>query len=150
MKPTIGQILLGSATTLTEDIAPNIQGAPFAIGRLGTIGLILACLAQEADRAVETAVREQDAMRALFADAAKLQVPEDLRQRLRRAGADDSRPSLKLSELEIVTTQLSELLQDLLEHCEAAEFDWSIQLETRIWRLLKAGADRRALFLPVL
>jgi hypothetical protein len=150
MKPSMAQMLMGVASTLTRDIAPHLENTPAAIGQVGTIGLILACIAQEADRAAETALREQDALRALFADAAESQLPEDLRQRLRGAALDDARPSLKIADLEPQNAALAELLGELLRTVEELNFDWAEKLETRIWRLLKAGADRRALYLPVL
>ncbi|HVY83969.1 MAG TPA: hypothetical protein VG943_02470 [Caulobacterales bacterium] len=151
MKPTLGQMLMGAASTLNDEIAPHIDdGAPVAIGHVGTLGLILACMAQEADRAVETAVREQDAIRALFADAAKAPLPRDLAIRLKAAAADDARPSLKLTDLEAQNAKLKRLLMTLLETLEAEHFDWAVALEARVWTILKTGAERRALYLPVL
>jgi hypothetical protein len=58
MKPSMAQILIGAAGTLNEEIAPKLEASPFSMGRVGTIGLLLACVAQEAERAAETAVRE--------------------------------------------------------------------------------------------
>ena len=150
MKPSFSQLLLGAASTLTQDIAPQMKRAPAAQGQLGAIGLILACAAQEADRAVETALIEQDALRALFADAALQPLTESLRMRLQAASLDHARPSLKLSALETQTTHLNALLMDLLEQVETEQFDWAIALEKRIWGMLKANAERRALYLPVL
>jgi hypothetical protein len=150
MKPSIGQMLMGSASTLTREVAPHLERAPSAIGQIGTIGLILACIAQEADRAAETALREQDALRALFADAAQSPLPEDLCVRLRAAASEDARPSLKLSDLEPQNAALMTLAGELLNTVEEQNYDWAEKLESRIWRVLKAGAERRALYLPVL
>ncbi|HVZ99109.1 MAG TPA: hypothetical protein VG841_02205 [Caulobacterales bacterium] len=151
MKPAFGELLMGAASTLSREVAPHVDdGEPVAIGHIGTIGLILACMAQETDRAVETAVREQDAIRGLFADAAKAPLPRDLALRLKAAAADDTRPSLKLSDLERQNAKLKRLLMDLLEMLEAEHFDWAVMLEARIWDILKTGAERRALYLPVL
>ncbi|MES1198943.1 MAG: hypothetical protein ABUS48_03080 [Pseudomonadota bacterium] len=151
MRPTFGQLLLGAAATLGKDVAPHIEdNAPVAVGRLGTVGLILACMAQEADRAVETAVREQDALRALFLDAAAAPLPRDMQMRLKAAATNDARPSLKLSDLDAQNAKLKRLLMDLLVALEAEHFDWAIALEARVWTVLKSGAERRALYLPVL
>ncbi|MES1156934.1 MAG: hypothetical protein ABUL73_04050 [Alphaproteobacteria bacterium] len=151
MKPSFAQVLMGVASTLADDIAPHVgEEAPFAVGHLGTIGLILACAAQEADRAVETAILEQDALKALFAEAALSPLDLELRARLRAAAENDARPSLKLSDLEGQTTKLKFLLMELLEAVEAERFDWAEQLESRIWNVLKSAAERRALYLPVL
>jgi len=151
MKPSFAQVLMGVASTLVDDVAPHIgDDAPYAVGHIGTIGLILACAAQEADRAAETATLEQDALRALFAEAALAPLAPDLRARLRAAGADNRRPSLRVSDLEAQTAQLKLLLMELLETIETERFDWAERLESRIWDVLKSGAERRALYLPVL
>lgn len=149
MRPTLPQILMGAADTLGRDIAPLAASAPFAQGQLGAIGLILACVAQEADRAVETAILEQEALRALFADAGKHALPDPLRARV-AAAAREERRSLRLSDLEAQREQLTALLGELLVHVEQEHFDWAQELEQRIWRALKAGTERRALYLPVL
>ncbi len=151
MKPSFSQILMGAASTLSRDVAPHIApDSPYAVGHAGTIGLLLACAAQEADRATETAMREQDALRALFTDAAKAPLAPDLVARLRIAGLDDTRPSLKITDLEAQTEKLKLLLMELLETVEEERFDWAELLEKRIWGALKSGAERRALYLPVL
>lgn len=149
MKPSLNQMLIGVASTLSRDVAPNVS-APFAVGHVGTIGLILACIAQEAERATETALREQDALRTLFADAAREPLPRDLAARLLAASRDDARPSLKIADLDAQTAKLKALLSELLETVEAEHFDWAERLEARIWSVLKAGTERRALYLPVL
>ncbi len=149
MRPTLSQILMGAADTLGRDIAPLASDAPFAQGQLGAIGLILACVAQEADRAVETAILEQEALRALFADAAKVALPEHVRVRV-AAAAREERKSLRLSDLEAQRESMTALLGELLEHIEQQYFDWAEDLEKRIWRALKAGTERRTLYLPVL
>jgi hypothetical protein len=149
MRPSLAQILMGAADTLGRDIAPLAADAPFAQGQLGAIGLILACIAQEADRAVETAILEQEALRALFADAARAPLPETLRARI-AAAAREERRSLRLSDLEAQRETLTALLAELLEHVEQQHFDWAEDLEKRIWRALKAGTERRTPYLPVL
>lgn len=149
MRPTFSQMLMGAAATLSKDVAPHVERAPYAVGRVGTVGLILACVAQEADRAVDTAVREQQDLRALFKEAAIAPLSEPLKQKLRAAAAEQPK-SLKLSELEPQTNAMTLLLMDLLERLETEQFDWAISLEKRVWAVLKASADRRALYLPVL
>ena len=150
MKPSLQHLLMGAASTLGKDVAPHIEDdAPFAVGHVGTIGLILACVAQEADRAVDTAVREQDALRALFAVAAEQPLPGDLRARLAEA-AQGARIGFRLSDLEAQNNPLKALLAELLETVEQERFDWAEQLEAQIWDVLRAGAERRALYLPVL
>lgn len=149
MRPSVSQMLMGAAANLNRDIAPSIQPGSYAIGQAGTIGLLMVLMAQESDRAVDTLVNEQDAIRALFAEAARASVPDDLRLRLAEAAAR-SRTSLRISDLEGETALLNELLIELHAWLETSKFDWAEALESRVWEILKLGADCRALYLPTL
>lgn len=149
MKPSMNQILMGVAATMSKDVAAHVN-EPIAVGHVGTIGLILACVAQETERAAETAILEQDALRALFRDAIDQPMPEELLLELRAAVRDDSRASLKLGDLDAQAARSRELVTPLLAYLETQNFDWAEKLEKRVWGVLKAGAERRALYLPVL
>ncbi len=147
----MAQLLMGAAAALTREIAPHLENNPTAKARAGALGLILACAAQEADSGAETLIREQDALRALLLEASHMPLGDEaLLTQLAQAGRDESRPSLKVTDLEAQNGALMGLLGALLAHVEAINFDWAETLEARIWRLLKAGAERRALYLPVL
>ena len=150
MIPSFSRMLMGAADTLSQDVAPHIKDAPDAIGHMGTIGLILSCMAQAVDSAAEAAIAEQEALRAFFREATSQPLREDLLQEVRIAGIDSARPSLKVSALEAQNAELTRLLMEVLQYLEAEHFDWAIALEAKIWALLKASAERRALYLPVL
>ncbi len=150
MKPSISQILMGGAGALNTDIAPHIKGDPYALGAAGIIGLLMILSAQESERAADTLVSEQEALRVLFADAAGVDLPAPLRAELARAASAPAAPSLRLADLESETAALKALLIRLHEALEASPFDWAEALEARIWEILKLGAACRALYLPTL
>ncbi|HVY03294.1 MAG TPA: hypothetical protein VG983_06520 [Caulobacterales bacterium] len=138
MKPTIAQYLAGAGATLMREIAP--QADAYGRGQIGAIGAILSFAAREADRAVDTLAREQDALRALFADAAEVPLADDLRARLREA-AGGARASLRVSDLERENAALKALLIELHEAVEQRAD--GADLEARIWAVLNEGADAR-------
>ncbi|HVY02596.1 MAG TPA: hypothetical protein VG983_02980 [Caulobacterales bacterium] len=138
MKPTIAQYLAGASATLMREIAPQVDS--YGRGHLGAIGAILSFAAREADRAADTLAREQDALRALFADAAEAPFAADLRARLREA-AQAPRASLRVSDLERENAALKTLLIELHEAVEARPD--GAELEARIWKILNDGADAR-------
>jgi len=149
MRPTISQMLMKSAQTLGMDIAPNVRGDSYAASKAGMIGMILILLSQEGERAADTMTREQDAIRALFAEAAHAPLDPDLQTRLAEAGAIEPR-SYRLDALEVEGARLNALLIDLHEAVEASAFDWAEALDKRIWEILRLGAECRAVFLPTL
>jgi hypothetical protein len=149
MRPTIAQFLTKSAQTLGMDVAPNVRGDPYAAAKTGMIGTILILLAQESERAADTLIREQDAIRALFLEAAHAPLDDDLRARLEAAGGEGPR-SHRLDVLEAESARLNAVLIELHEAVEAGAFDWAEALEARIWEILRLGAECRAVFLPTL
>lgn len=150
MRPSLAQFLMSTAATLNREIAPHVMGNRYALGNIGTIGLLMTLMAQETERAADTLVHEQDALRALFADAAKAPLPEPLRTRLAAAGVPVVRNSYRLTDLERDTAALNTLLIELHETVEPSAFDWAQALERRILEVLKLGAACRALYLPTL
>lgn len=138
MRPSIAKYLAGAGATLGREIAP--QADAYGRGQIGAIGMILNFAAREADRAVDTLVGEQDALRALFKDAALTDLPDDLRARLREAAIGD-RKSLRLSDLERETAPLKMLLIEL--HTAIEQRADGAALEARIWDILNDGADAR-------
>lgn len=150
MKPSLSQFLMGAAATLNRDVAPHVRGSRYALGHVGTLGLLMTLMAQETERAADTLVHEQDTLRGLFADAAKQPLAPDLRARLAAAGVPVERTSYRLSDLERDAAALNTLLIELHQAVEGNPFDWAETLEQRILEVLKLGAECRALYLPSL
>ncbi|MET0182594.1 MAG: hypothetical protein ABW199_06890 [Caulobacterales bacterium] len=149
MKPSMSHMLLGAAAAITRDVIGHVNGDDYARETLGTIGAMLMLMAQEAGRTADTLVTEQNALRALFADAAALPLDPNLRARLSSASAQMG-GSLKIEDLSEETAQLNALLVELHEAAEASAYDWAEALEARIWEVLKLGAECRAIYLPTL
>lgn len=148
MRPSIPQLLVGAAGTL-RNVLGSVRGESYAMASMGTLGMLLVLMSQEADRAAETLVSEQDAIRALFADAATHALPEPLRTNIADA-ANGQRTSIRVDVLERETAELKTLLIELHAWLETSAFDWAEALEARIWEILKLGAEARALYLPTL
>lgn len=148
MRPSIPQLLVGAAGTIRNALG-GMRGESYAMASMGTLGMLLILMSQEADRAAETLVSEQDAIRALFADAAGHALPEPLRARVAEA-ARGVRASLRVDVLQAETNDLKALLTELHAWLETSPFDWAEALEARIWEILRLGAAARALYLPTL
>jgi len=148
MRPSIPQLLVGAAGNIRNVLA-NVRGESYALASMGTLGMLLILMSQEADRAAETLVSEQDAIRALFADAAAHALPEPLRAKVAEAAAGQ-RTSIRVDVLERETAELKTLLIELHAWLETSPFDWAEALESRVWEILRLGAAARALYLPTL
>jgi hypothetical protein len=148
MTPSLPQQLIAQAMTIATRIAPAIPETSYAMGDVGMLAGVLVMLAQEADRTVDVLVRENTAMRALFADAGAMPLG-DLVDELKAAGAS-SDADLKITTLEAANARLKTLLIALHVEAEAVGGDWGRKLEARIWALLKRSADDRMLVMPAL
>lgn len=148
MNPSLPQQLIAQALTIATRIAPAIPETSYAMGDVGVLAGVLVMLAQEADRAADVLVRENAAMRALFANAAAMPLG-DLVDELRLAGAARD-ADLTLTTLEAANARLKTLLIALHVEAEAVNGDWGRTLEARIWAVLKRSADDRMLVMPAL
>jgi len=148
MRPSTPQLLVGAAGTIRNALG-GMRGESYAMASMGTLGMLLILMSQEADRAAETLVSEQDAIRSLFADAAEHALPEPLRTRVSEA-ALGQRTSLRVDVLQAETDGLKTLLTEVHAWLETSPFDWAEALEARIWEILRLGAAARALYLPTL
>ena len=45
MKTSLAHYLMGAASTLNKDVAPHVREQPYALGHVGTIGLLLVLMA---------------------------------------------------------------------------------------------------------
>jgi hypothetical protein len=147
VKPTISQFLQSGAQTMLTQIAPHLGATPTLASHVSTLAMIALFAAQEADRAADTLLRENAAMRALFADAAGRALPKPLREDLARA-AQGSDASARLAALEAGNAALKQTLITLHTAVEAIDAPWAREVDRAIWSLLREGARARALSLP--
>jgi hypothetical protein len=139
--------MFAAAGTLGAHVSPHLAALPYAAGHANVVALLLILAAQESDRAADTLVRDIEALRALFRDAAMSPLDEDLRARLSNAGAGQITRYF-VSTLQAEHDALSALLIALHEAVEARAEPWAAALEARILALLAGQADARALVLP--
>jgi hypothetical protein len=132
---------------MLTQIAPQLGATPTLASHVSTLAMIALFAAQEADRAADTLLRENAAMRALFADAAGRALPKALREDLARA-AQGSDASARLAALEAGNAALKQTLITLHAAVEAIDAPWAREVDRAIWSLLREGARARALTLP--
>lgn len=145
MTPTTPELLTGVLAALAEPPPPESSGE-FTAGRVGVVAMIAFLAAQEAERGVEVRVRENEAIRALFARVAPTWDVE-LRGILSRL-AEDSDCVLTLSALDSRNAELRTALIALQTLVEASDHANAAALRRDILGLLKQMADGRALHLP--
>jgi len=146
MKPEVNEILPGLLGTVITDIAPHLpEGYPQ--GSMSVIALLMLFSAQEFDRAAEVRSHENQAMRALFSDAAR-EIPDpDLKRRLQKA-ANESDESLKVSALNASNCLLKDLMIELHTATELSDSDWARNTDELIWAMLAEFTAARKLDLP--
>ena len=146
MKPGIDHHLLAIAGTLGGKIIPAIADGNYAQGDARMTAVLAVMMAQEVDRAADTLIGENTAMRALFASA-KAQFAGDLAKRLASAAASHD-DNFRLSTLETGNAALKTVLIDFHAAVEKIDSDWARALDRDIWLLLHKGATDRMLFIP--
>lgn len=137
MSPEVGTILGLS----TQRIAMGIgnEGAAFAAGTIGLIGMMLNLAAKEYDRGADIRFAENNDIRAAFAELAPGVGDAGLRGELEAAAAAKDE-SLRISVLNENNYALRRLLTRLQIH---AEEHGAAAAQKRIWAVLKAMAARR-------
>lgn len=143
MKIDIATLLQRYTNTLFTEVAPAL-GQNFLARNVYMIGAGLKYAAQQIEDSVDWLVTENQAMRALFADAERWIPDASLADRLRVAAASlDS--SLRLSELNRSHDELTALLIELQIAVEALGTQTAREMERNILVYLKGFADRRRL-----
>jgi hypothetical protein len=137
MKPEVGTILGLSVQKLALGISQ--EGAAFAQGTVGLLSMVLTLSAKEYERGADIRVTENREIRALFAELAPSVQDSALRAELTQA-AEESDPSLRISDLNSANYTLRRLLTRLLID---AEEHGALPAQKRIWAVLKALAERR-------
>ena len=137
MNPEVGTILSLS----TQRIAMGIgnEGAAFAAGTVGLIGMMMTLSAKEYDRGADIRFAENNDMRALFGELAGGVKDAALKAKL-EAAAGSKDASLRISVLNENNYALRRLLTEMQIH---AEEHGASQAQQRIWAVLKAMAARR-------
>lgn len=144
MKPSPEIVLNQSFAKIAMEMGPALP-AGYGQGTATLTGVLLLMVAQEFDRAADIRVKENRAMRTLFAHAAD-GVEAPLAARL-RAGAEGRDADLSVAVLDRVNGELKRLLIELHAH---AEQTGDVALERRILRLLSEAATARQVFLPAM
>jgi hypothetical protein len=137
MSPEVGTILGLSVQRIAGGVGE--QGAAFAAGTVGLIGMVLNLAAKEYDRGADIRFTENGDMRALFGALAPDVADAALKAKLEAAVAGKD-ASLRISDLNAGNYALRRLLTELQIY---AEDHGARDAERRIWAVLKAMAARR-------
>lgn len=146
MKPDIDTILNLSAMQMMSTLAPALPTG-YAQGAASVLGILMMFSAQEYERGADIRHTENRNMRALFAKLVPDVSDGDLRAKI-EAAAKKQDDTLAISALNAANYELRRLLIALQIHFESGETRPSQQARREIWKVLKAGADARALALP--
>jgi hypothetical protein len=146
MKPSIEHHLMAIATVLGEKIIPAIPEESYALGDAGMVAMLTVLMAQEVDRAADRLIRDNAAMRVLFARAGGL-VSGDLAARLPAAAASHD-ADYRISTLEAGNATLKAVLIDLHTAIEGLDSAEAEALDRDIWVMMHGWANERLLVLP--
>lgn len=146
-EPEVDKVLTSFSGTLLTKIMPQVK-TDYAQKDLTLIALALNGAAEEYDRAAETRMQENRAMRAIFAEAAPLIGDAELKARIGEASTTEPK-SLRIRDLNSANNDLSESLIALQAYAEEQEGgEWQTVMR-KIWDELKARTQRRAIgFFP--
>jgi hypothetical protein len=142
MKPSPDVVVRRVAGKLSREILMSLPSGYDQSSAAASATLLLFA-GIEMDRAVDLAVRENAAIRALFATPPN-SLPAAFALRLGSA-AEQKEPDLRLSTVEAANTSLKALLIELHEWSEEAR---ELTLERRILELLREFATARMIVLP--
>jgi hypothetical protein len=145
MKPDIPDVLNGFTLTLLTEILPNL-GAEYSMGNTAVMSQSLAVIANEFERGAEIRFRENEEMRGLFAEAARVVEDKVLAARLAEAAASRD-ASLLISALDKMNGELKNLLIELHAAVEVSKAPWAPALDGKVWDHIVAAAERRKLAL---
>ena len=145
MKPDIDRFLDVAAAYLMMELAPTL-GSGYAQSNVSILGMMLAAVREEFDRAAARRVEENRALRRLFGEAAPVVQDAALRQRLREAAQGDD-TDFAVSALERSNAALRQALVDLHAHVEEIDTPEARRVEEAIWRELSTSTERRRLMM---
>ena len=145
MTPNLPELLTGNLIAISTPPPPESAGE-FAGGRIGVIGMISFMAAQEAETGVAVRVAENRAIRALFTNAAREGWASNTAELEQLSNTTDD--DLTLSGVDAANAALRRALIPLHEAVEAMAGPVGRTREARILKLLREGAESRALTLP--
>jgi hypothetical protein len=146
MKPQVPNVLRGFVGTLLTEILPNLS-AEYSMGNAAVMCQSLSVIADEFERGAEIRFRENEEMRALFAEAAKIVTDKGLAARLLDASTGRD-ASLLISALDRSNAALASLLIELQVALEGMTGASVHAFESKVWDYLVTAADRRKFTLP--
>jgi hypothetical protein len=149
MKPGINQLLAGLATTIATRIIPELDPNSYALGDARMSAVLAIFIAQEADRAADTYVRENRDMRMMFLAASRMDLMPTLRVRLAHDAALEE-SDLKLGTLSVLHDRLSETLIALHASVETIDAEWATNLNCEICQFMLHAAESRLLVMPAM
>lgn len=144
MKPSPETVLNQAFAKLAMEIGPALPPG-YSQGSVTTLGVLLLMTGQEFNRAADVRVKENRAMRSLFAEHAAA-VGGELGARL-RAEAEAKDDDLTVATLDKANAALKTTLIALQAHAEDAKL---APLQRRIALMLQEFATGRQIFLPAL
>ena len=141
MTPDVSRFLEVASVHLLTRSLPAV-GDAYEQSALGALAVLLSVVREDFDRAAERRVAENAALREIFAQAVDIVEAPALRGQL-EAAAGKGEPSLRVSDLERVNSELRALL--IMLHAEVETLDGGAvrDCEVRIWRELAATTERR-------
>lgn len=146
MKPEIDFVLREGGNTLLNQIVPLIDDTHFQ-GSAYLISVMLEFAAQEYERGAEVRMRDNEAMRALFAEAAgKINDAELVDKLIAAVGTREL--SLRISELDRVNDLLKDVFIQLHALIEDTPGEWARDFEERLLSHLVDRANWRELKFP--
>ena len=145
MKPDVPLALQKLAGSLLLEVAPAV-GADYLQRNTGVSAIMLQMAAEEWERAASRRVEENEALRALFRDAAAAVADAQLGRRLADAAATRD-ADLRVSALEAANAALRALLVELHAHVETLAGPAARRVEDAIWAELRRSTERRAMAL---
>jgi hypothetical protein len=145
VKPDPQRVLEQTALHLATDVVAAVQPRYRQAG-VGMLAGLLGAVREEFDRAAARRVEENAALRALFAEGARVVADRSLAARLRDAAAQRDE-SLLVPALDASNRALRALLIDLHAEVESLATPAARALDDAIWRELAASTHRRKLSL---
>lgn len=142
MKPDAQDILNKSADQLMGQLAPALS-ATYSQGTAAIMALLMKFIAKEYERGADIRTADNNDMRALFTELAPHVGDAELRKRL-EAAASTRATSLAISALNAANHDLRRILIALQIWIED---NGTREDRQRIWSVLNAMADRRAVSL---
>lgn len=144
MKPEVPRVLTGLAGTVMRSLSPELA-TPFARTNAATTAGLLNMIAMEFDGAAARHVEENDVLRAILADGARLATDGELRSLLEALVAGQPDRDYKVSTLKAENDELRAALIELHIHVESRDDAAADEMDERIWAELRASVARRTL-----